>query len=73
MLLGFTFNLLTIINFNEDQFVDHPTTIKILVKFYLQQAAQVMMGKEPIYYEGDGGFIVSFHLEYRKFETKILT
>ena len=41
MLLGFTFNLLTIVNSNKDQFVDHPTTIKILVKFYLPQAAQV--------------------------------
>jgi hypothetical protein len=39
--LRFHFYLLTIINSNKDQFVDHLPTIKILVKFYLPQAAQV--------------------------------
>jgi hypothetical protein len=41
MLLGFTFNLSKIKNSNKDQFVDHPTTLKILVKLYFQQSAQV--------------------------------
>ena len=37
----YIFYVISIINPNKHQFVDHRTTIKILVKFYLPQAAQV--------------------------------